>query len=265
MTVLDVGQGTAIVVRTAAHALLYDAGPAWNGVADAGGRIVAPNLRAEGIRRLDAMILSHRDADHAGGAMSVLAAVPVGLMLTSLASDHPSVQAHERRGLHLRCRAGQRWTWDGVAFEVIFPESSHYDDAHRKPNDVSCVLRIEAQGGSALIAGDIEATSEVDLLVVRRERLAADVLVVPHHGSRTSSTPSFVDAVAPRHAVFAVGHRNRFGHPRTDVVVRYERAGALIHRTDRAGALSFTSASGAVDAPTSARASARRYWHGVPD
>ncbi len=261
MTVLDVGQGTAIVVRTARHALLYDTGPAWNGMADAGGRIVAPWLRAAGIRHLDAVIVSHRDTDHSGGAMSVLAAVPVGLLLTSLAIEHPVVEEHEKRGLHLRCRAGQRWTWDGVDFELIFPAPPHYDDAYRKPNDVSCVLRIEGLGGRALVAGDIEATSEIDLVVDGRERLPAEVLVVPHHGSRTSSTPSFVDAVAPRHAVFTVGHRNRFGHPRPDVVARYERAGALLHRTDRTGAHSFTFAPGAIDVPEAARASGRHYWH----
>jgi competence protein ComEC len=261
MTVLDVGQGTALAVRTARHALLYDTGPAWNGMADAGGRVVAPWLRAAGIRHLDAMIVSHRDTDHSGGAMSVLAAVPVGLLLTSLAADHPAVEEHEKRGPHLRCRAGQRWSWDGVDFELVFPDPPHYEDSYRKPNDVSCVLRIEAPGGRAIVAGDIEATSEVDLVVERRERLPADVLVVPHHGSRTSSTPSFVDAVAPRHAVFTVGYRNRFGHPRADVVTRYERIGAALHRTDRTGALTFTFAPGEVDAPEAARATGRRYWH----
>jgi competence protein ComEC len=265
MTVLDVGQGTAIVVRTARHALLYDTGPSWNGIADAGGRIVAPWLRAAGIRRLDAMLVSHSDTDHSGGAMSVLAAVPVGLLLTSLAYDHPAVEEHEKRGLHLRCRAGQRWSWDGVDFELIFPEPLHYDDPYRKPNDISCVLRIEAPGGRVLVAGDIEATSEVDLVVERHERLPAEVLVVPHHGSRTSSTRSFVDAVAPRHAVFTVGYRNRFGHPRADVVARYERVGATLHRTDRTGALTFTVAPGAIDEPEAARASRRRYWHDPPD
>jgi competence protein ComEC len=175
------------------------------------------------------------------------------------------VEEHEKRGLHLRCRAGQRWSWDGVDFELIFPYLPHYEDPHRKPNDVSCVLLVAAPGGRALIAGDIEATSEVDLVVEQRERLAADVLVVPHHGSRTSSTPSFVDAVAPRHAVVSAGYRNRFGHPRADVVWRYERAGALLHRTDRTGALSFTFAPGAIDVPDSARASGRRYWHDPSD
>jgi competence protein ComEC len=265
VTVLDVGQGTAIVVRTAAHALLYDTGPAWGGATDAGGRIVAPWLRAAAIRRLDAMVVSHRDSDHSGGALSVLAAVPVGALITSLEADHPILDGNEPRAQHLRCRAGQRWAWDGVDFEVLFPQPLHYGDAYRKPNDLSCVLRVSGPAGRVLFAGDIEATSEIDLIVERREELAADVLVVPHHGSRTSSMPSFVEAVAPRHAVFTVGYRNRFGHPRADVVARYERAGAALYRTDRTGALTFTVGPGTADTPESARASARRYWHEPPD
>ncbi len=265
VTVLDVGQGTAVAVRTASHALLYDSGPAWGGATDAGGRIVAPWLRAAGIRRLDAMVVSHRDSDHSGGALSVLAAVPVGALITSLEADHPILVANAQRGQALRCRAGQRWTWDGVDFEVLFPEPVHYVDAYRKPNDLSCVLRVGVPGGRVLLAGDVEATSEIDLVVERRDELAADVLVVPHHGSRTSSTPSFVEAVAPRHAVFTVGYRNRFGHPRADVVARYQRAGAALHRTDRTGALTFSVGRGTIDAPESARASARRYWHDAPD
>jgi len=265
VTALDVGQGMAIVVRTATRTLLYDAGPAWNGVADAGGRIVAPYLRATGARRLDAMIVSHRDADHSGGALAVLATAPVGVLLSSLDDEHPVVLEHEKRGAHLRCRAGQRWTWDGVDFEVLFPEAPHYDDAYRKSNDLSCVLRVEAPAGRALVAGDIEAVSEVDLVVARRERLPADVLIVPHHGSRTSSTPSFVAAVAPRHAVFAVGYRNRFGHPRADVVARYAGIGAALHRTDRTGALTFTFADGVPVSAVTARATAPRYWHDPPE
>jgi competence protein ComEC len=265
MTVLDVGQGTAIVVRTAAHALLYDSGPSWNGTVDAGGRIVAPWLRAEGVRRLDAMLVSHRDSDHSGGALSVLAAVPVGVLLTSLEDTHAIVEEHEKRGPHLRCRAGQRWTWDGVRFELLFPDPPHYADAYRKPNDLSCVLRVVAPGGSVLIAGDVEATSEVDLVVERRDQLPADVLVVPHHGSRTSSTPSFVEAVAPRHAVFTVGYRNRFGHPRADVAARYTAVGAALHRTDRTGALTFTFGADAIAEPHAARSAGRRYWHDPAD
>lgn len=265
LTALDVGQGTAIVVQTAGHALLYDAGPAWNGVADAGVRIVVPWLRAKGVRRVDAMVVSHRDADHSGGAMSVLAGVPVGGLLTSLAEDHPLVAEERRRAMHLRCVDGQRWTWDGVDFEILFPDRLHYEDGDRKPNDLSCVLRVVASAGTALLAGDVEAVSEVELVVGHRDRLAADILFVPHHGSRTSSTRSFVESVAPRHAVFTVGYRNRFGHPRADVVSRYERLGAALHRTDRTGALTFEVGPDRIGEPHAARSTARRYWHDPPD
>ena len=261
MTVLDVGQGTAIVVRTHAHALLYDTGPGWHETADAGSRIVAPFLRAAGIRRLDAMIVSHKDLDHSGGALSVLQVVPVAVLVSSLPADSPIVARQSQHGLALRCRHGQSWSWDGVEFELVFPDDAHYGDALRKSNDLSCVLRVAAPWGRALLTGDIEAVSEIDLVTTRREALAADVLVVPHHGSRTSSTSSFVDAVSPRHAVFTVGYRNRYGHPRPDVVGRYVRANAEIHRTDRSGALTFEFAAPGPGPPQSERTAAPRYWH----
>jgi competence protein ComEC len=264
VAVLDVGQGTAVVVRTARHALLYDAGPRWTDAADAGARIVAPYLRAAGIRALDAMVVSHRDLDHAGGALSVLASVPVGWVLSSLEDDHPILTRQRERGLDLRCVDGQRWTWDGVAFEVLFPARAHYDDRWRKTNDLSCVLRVSAPGASALLAGDIEAVSEIELVTTRREALRADVLLVPHHGSRTSSTSSFVEAVGARHAVFSVGHRNRFGHPRADIVGRYVARQAAIHRTDASGALTFELGPYATGPPAAARVQSARYWHEPP-
>jgi competence protein ComEC len=264
MTVLDVGQGTAAVVQTRRHALLYDTGPRWTDTADAGGRIVVPYLRAAGIRHLDAMIVSHRDLDHSGGALSVMQAVPVGWMATSLDERHEILERHAERGLHLRCGVHQRWEWDGVRFELLFPETAHYADRFRKPNDLSCVLRVSAGDASALFAGDIESVSEIELVASRRETLASDVLVVPHHGSRTSSTSSFVDAVAPRHAVFTVGRRNRFGHPRADVVERYVARHATVHRTDESGALTFLVTPTGPGPPAAAREAAPRYWHVAP-
>ena len=264
MTVLDVGQGTAVVVRTHSHALLYDTGPGWTENADAGSRIVAPYLRAAGIRALDAMVVSHKDLDHSGGASSVLQVVPVDLLVSSLPEDSPIVALQSRRGLALRCRDGQRWSWDGVDFELLFPRDEHFADTLRKSNDLSCVLRVAARAGRALLTGDIEAVSEIDLLIARRESLAAEVIVVPHHGSRTSSTSSFVDAVSPQFAVFTVGNRNRYGHPRADVVARYVRAGAHVHRTDRSGALTFEFAAPGPGPPHSERATRARYWHAAP-
>ena len=261
MTVLDVGQGSAIVLRTHEHALLYDTGPGWSDTTDAGGRIVAPYLRAAGIRRLDAMVVSHKDLDHSGGAMSVLQVVPVALLVSSLPEESPIIALHSQRGLALRCRHGQRWSWDGVDFEMLFPHDAHYAEASRKSNDLSCVLRVTASSGSVLLTGDIEAVSELDLVIANGNALAADVLIVPHHGSRTSSTSSFVAAVAPRFAVFTVGHRNRYGHPRADVVGRYVRAQAAVHRTDHSGALTFEFAAPGPGPPRSQRAEGARYWH----
>ena len=262
ITILDVGQGTAIVVQTHAHALLYDTGPGWHETADAGSRIVAPFLRASGIRRLDAMIVSHKDLDHSGGALSVLQVVPVALLMSSLPADHPIVARQvQELGAALRCRHAQRWSWDGVEFEIVFPDDEHYADPLRKSNDLSCVLRVSVASSQALLTGDIEAVSEIELVTSRRDALAADVLVVPHHGSRTSSTSSFIDAVSPRYAVFTVGHRNRYGHPRADVVGRYVRANAEIHRTDRSGALTFDFDAPGPGPPHAQRTASARYWH----
>ena len=264
LTVLDVGQGTAAIIETHAHTLLYDTGPRWNDAADAGGRVIAPVLRAAGIRKLDTLVVSHRDLDHAGGALSVLQQVPVALLLSSLDEAHPIVLRQRERGATQRCTEDTSWTWDGVRFDVLFPEPRHYADATRKPNDLSCVLRVAGVHGSALLAGDIEAVSELALLLARREALAADILLAPHHGSRTSSTPAFVAAVGARHVVFTVGHRNRFGHPRADVVARYVRAGSQLHRTDRSGALTFVAAAPGPGPPVAQRDHRRRYWHALP-
>jgi competence protein ComEC len=261
MTVLDVGQGLAVVVQTRRHALLYDTGPRYHDEADAGARIVAPYLRAMGIRRLDTMIVTHQDADHSGGALSLLATVPVEGLLSSLPVDHPIVTRRVLdRATAAPCESGQQWSWDEVRFTMLQPTAAHYSASQRKANDLSCVLRIESPHGTVLLTGDLEARGELEL--VRRDAgaLKADVLLVPHHGSRTSSTPAFVAAVEPDVAVFAAGYRNRFGHPRPDVVARYDRAGSRGYRTDLDGALTFTFAPDAPRLPHAEREHDRRYW-----
>jgi competence protein ComEC len=256
--VLDVGQGLAVVVRTRGHALLYDAGPTYGTDADAGERVVVPHLRAAGIAHLDAMVLTHDDADHAGGTSSVLRAVEVGQVLSSLTADQlAAAQARFR----LPCQAGQRWTWDGVAFSFLHPTAASYADPRLKPNSRSCVLRVETPYGAILLAADIEARDET-ALIARGAALGARVLLVPHHGSRTSSTPRFVAAVAPEHAVFAVGYRNRFGHPKDDIVARY--AHARQWRTDRDGAVTFTLGPDGL-AAVAERDRRRRYWRATAD
>jgi len=255
---LDVGQGLAAVVRTARHALLYDTGPAYGTDADAGERVIVPHLRAVGVTYLDALVVTHDDADHAGGMTSVLRAVEVGQVLSSLSAGRATESEARYR---LPCQAGQRWSWDGVEFSVLHPAAASYADPRLKPNSRSCVLRVATAHGAVLLAADIEARDE-DALVARGAGLGARVLLVPHHGSRTSSTPRFVAAVAPEHAVFAVGYRNRFGHPKDEIVERYAQARRW--RTDRDGAVTFTLGADGLTV-TAERARRPRYWRARPD
>jgi competence protein ComEC len=256
ITVLDVGQGLAVLARTEKHALLYDAGPAFNAFSDSGSRVILPYLRGEGIAALDALVVSHDDRDHSGGAASVLEAMPVGLMWSSLSPNHALLEASAWRA---PCVAGRKWIWDGVSFEFLHPSGVSADRTVRA-NNQSCVLRVEAPGGRVLLTGDIERAAERELLLRAPALLPADALIVPHHGSATSSTAEFVKQVAPRHAVFAVGYRNRFGHPREDVLARYREAGSELLRTDASGAIRLRFAPGDVRVDGE-RDRARRYWH----
>lgn len=228
ITVLDVGQGLAVIARTASHALLFDAGPAYGAESDAGARVVVPALRGEGVRALDLLVLSHQDNDHIGGALSVLESVRVRALASSLREGHPlqPLAASARR-----CLRAERWEWDGVRFEFLHPERG----APAGGNDASCVLRILAGGHSLLVTGDIERAAELELRA--HAQVKSDVVIVPHHGSRTSSSPELVAAVAPRWAVVPVGYRSRFGHPHPQVLERYRAAGAEVARTDLDGAI----------------------------
>ena len=258
VTVLDVGQGLAVVVRTRAHVLLYDAGPAFTEQIDAGERIVVPYLRAAGVRRLDAMIVSHDDNDHSGGALSVLQALPVAWFASSLSADHAIAMAATRSR---PCNAGERWEWDGVLFEFLHPQArANEGDDQAKDNDRSCVLKIVSRYGSVLLPGDIEKHSELQMLR-SPDRLRADLLIAPHHGSRTSSTLEFVRAVAPAYTVFSVGYRNRFGHPHPAVNARYRQAGSRVFRTDFSGALLVDIGAAGIDVRRW-RESGKRYWTG---
>ncbi|PUE61391.1 DNA internalization-related competence protein ComEC/Rec2 [Limnohabitans sp. Rim8] len=230
----DMGQGHAVLVRTATHSLLYDTGPRYSAETDAGQRVLVPLLRAWG-ERLDRIVISHQDSDHSGGAPAVMAMQPQAGVLTSIATEHPLQQL----GAMQRCERGQLWTWDGVQFEVLHPSASDYE-RKLKPNALSCVLRVSAHNTSALLAGDIEAAQEQDLLQ-SDQALQADWLLVPHHGSATSSTPAFLEAVQPSVAIVQAGYRNRFGHPRPDVLRRYSDLGVLVVQTPRCGASTWHS------------------------
>ena len=222
--VLDVGQGMAVVVQTAGHTLLYDSGPLYSTEANAGQRVVVPYLRASGVRRLDTLVVSHRDKDHSGGVTAVQAAMPIDRLLSSI----PELAGED-------CRAGQQWEWDGVRFAILHPDSTDHSDPGKKPNNLSCVLRIETAGGSMLLPADIEAADELAMLERSPSRLRSTVLLAPHHGGNGSSSPEFISAVAPRDVVFSAGYRNAFKHPRPEVLERY--ASSQPWRTDLQGAI----------------------------
>jgi competence protein ComEC len=255
----DIGQGTAVLVRTATHELLYDSGPQYAPGVDAGQRVLLPLLRALGVDHLDALMLSHRDSDHVGGAASILAGMPVAVLRSSLEPDHPLLLASPP---HTRCEAGQRWVWDGVQFELLQPSAAQYAQG-LKSNALSCLLRIStAAGRSALLTGDIEAPQELALMArTGADSLRSTVLLVPHHGSKTSSTDALLDAVAPQIAVVQSGYRNRFGHPAPPVLARYQAHGIALVNSPDCGAWQWRSGDGRWGCQ---RQLALRYWHRLP-
>jgi competence protein ComEC len=259
VTVLDVGQGLAVHVQTASHDLIYDTGPAFSADANSGERILLPYLKASGVRRLDTLVVTHQDNDHAGGAEAVLAGIPVAEVRSSLPPNHPVRLIAGARDQP--CLAGQRWEWDGVRFVMLHPEALTEGVVPRKTNDVACVLRVEAGAHRLLLTSDIEAISEAGLLAREGAKLASDVLVVPHHGSRTSSSAAFIAATAPRWAIFPVGYRNRFHHPNPAVWARWSETGAALLRTDEGGAVIVHLGAGEPRLET-ARALVPRYWYG---
>ncbi len=227
VTILDVGQGLAAVVQTRGHVLVYDAGPVFRSGTDTGQLVVEPFLRSRGVRRIDVLVASHDDDDHVGGAASLVKLTAVERLVASGSSL-------DALGAVQRCRAGQEWTWDGVEFEWLHP----VDPLLPRDNDRSCVLAVRAGRRGVLFAGDAERIAEIEMLE-RGRIVVTDVVVVPHHGSRTSSSERFVAALEPRWAVVSAGHRNRWGFPAASVVARWEAAGAEVLRTADSGAIDF--------------------------
>ncbi|GAO35140.1 competence protein ComEC [Sulfuricella sp. T08] len=257
LSVLDVGQGLAVVVQTQNHALLYDTGPRYTADADSGSRIVVPYLRATGIKRLDGLIVTHDDSDHSGGAASVLDAVPVGWLASSLPADSP-ILSHARKSLP--CFAGQSWEWDGVRFEMLHPAWESYADERLRKNARGCTLKINSPYGSVLLPADIERESEAEILARTPDALAATLLVAPHHGSKTSSTEAFIRQVNPSIVIFTAGYRNHFGHPKPEVVERYRVLGSRLYRSDQDGAVLLRFGKNDGDALQTWRQERHRYW-----
>ncbi len=247
-TLLDVGQGLAAVIRTRHHTLLYDAGPRFGPHFEAGGAVVLPYLRSVGRNRIDRLVISHADSDHRGGAEAVLRGLPV----QALNASRPLQLA----GRPSRpCLAGEHWTWDGVRFAFLHP-----DAGMRGRNNASCVLRVRASRHVLLLTGDIERPAERRLIRRLGDRLAADVLVVPHHGSKSSSSAAFLDRVRPAWALYPVGYRNRFGFPAPPVRARYRARGIATLATASQGAITLRLGDGELR-PEGYRLQTRRYWH----
>lgn len=250
LRVLDVGQGASVLVRTASHSLLYDMGPATPEGFDSGERVVLPALRALGVGRLDRAVVSHADNDHSGGFEAVR-----NRMAVTLANAPEDSGVADTRP----CVAGEQWDWDGVTFRFLHPPPYF----PYLGNDASCVLRISGKHGNALLLGDVGQVIERDL--VRRSRLDpdaainADVVLVSHHGAATGSDPALVEASGAKLAIMSSGHGNRYGHPRAEVVQRWEAAGATTPDTAREGALVVRIGAGGISLETR-RAARPRLW-----
>ena len=246
---LDVGQGSALLVRTAGHSLLYDAGPRYGPDSDAGQRVVLPLLRAMG-ESPSAVVISHRDSDHAGGAVAVRSAWPQARWLSSYAADPAE-----------RCAAGQSWEWEGVRFEVLHPAPDLIrpdGSGALSTNAMSCVLRIDNGRRSAWLSGDLDAERETRLALAQ-PALRADLLVAPHHGSASSSSPVLLNTLRPSVVLIQSGYRNRFHHPASQVLDRYRERGLSWVNTPQCGAATWRS-----DHPAEVRCERvqnRRYWH----
>jgi competence protein ComEC len=245
LTAIDVGQGLAVVVETARHVLVFDTGAGWPGGGTAARVSLLPHLRSRGIRRIDLLVVSHDDVDHAGGAATLRRSLRVVRTMTAPGSRMPADST---------CLQGDSWQWDGIEFRVLHPATGYV----ASENDRSCALHVAGPGGSALLLADIEAAAESVLVA---KPVASDVVLLPHHGSRSSSTPAMVRAVAARLGIASAGFGNRWGMPAGEVVSRWRAAGTTVLDTAGQGAISvrFPARPGVIDVLTE-RGRARRWW-----
>ncbi len=266
----DVGQGTAVLISTAQHRLLFDTGPQYGPTSDAAQRVLIPYFNGAGINQLDTVILSHNDNDHTGGLRSLMQTVSFKQIMSSLPEQLPLITHATAQGARFTpCVAGDKWNWDGVSFEVLYPAAevyAQYPHESLKDNEWSCVLRVSNGQKSILLMGDNEQASEryllADLAIKENnlDKLKSDVLLAPHHGSKTSSMAELIAAASPKEVLIQSGFINSYGHPHPSVLTRYQESGAKIWRTDQHGALSFDSACSAAPCLKSWRDQAHRYW-----
>lgn len=255
----DVGQGSAILVRTRSHSLLFDAGPQYSVRSNAGERIVLPLLNALN-ERPGWLLLSHQDNDHTGGAASLLQAHPQMQVLGAVDASHPL----QRLRAIMPCTAGQTWQWDGVIFSVLHPSENTPTIPPTRTNAMSCVLHISNGQRSALLAGDAEAAQEraiIDRQQATAGVLQADLLVVGHHGSKTSTSAAWLAAVQPRWAVIQQGYLNRYQHPHPTVLQRLHAHQVAVRLSESCGAAWWRSSD---DRLQCEREQNRRYWQHQP-
>lgn len=247
VTILDVGQGLAVSVQTQNHSVLYDTGAKFFNGGDMGKSVVLPFFRYHGIQKLDTLLISHGDNDHSGGAYSVLEKIPTAQILTSAPEKLIPYQTS-------LCETGQNWTWDGVQFSILSPAKTF-----EKDNDNSCVLRIKTGKNAILLTGDIESVAENWLIENMPEKLPANVLVAPHHGSKTSSSLPFLNAIKPKIVLIPAGYRNQFNHPSKEVVARYNSLNTQVFTSANDGTLKVKLNSNGVTIE-SLRETAGKYW-----
>ena len=243
VSVLDVGQGLASVIETTHHTLIFDTGPKYSQSFNTGEAVVVPFLRYRDIDDVDMVIISHGDNDHIGGLSGILKHINVTQIMTSQPLEHKVTTL---------CTAGQHWQWDQVEFKILHP----FQNQSGSDNERSCVLQIKGKNLSVLLPGDIEKQGEQILVASYGKSLKSDVLLVPHHGSKTSSSRHFIESISPKYAVFSVGFRNRYGFPVTNVVDRYRNIPSTILRTDLNGAILF----GKGDSPIFWRQQQEQLW-----
>lgn len=255
LSVLDVGQGLAVVAQTRSHVLVYDAGPSFRSGTDTGMLVVLPFLVARGIRAIDRLVVTHDDDDHKGGAQSVLQSMPVRTLTVGPSVRRLAVPPRHPATRVINCHRGGRWRWDGVEFAWLHPGATRLEG----DNDTSCVLRVSVGEHSFLLTGDIEAAAEAQLVQAGLD--SVDVVVAPHHGSKTSSSAAFVEATSPRWIIYTVGYRNRWGFPRPQVVSRWEQAGAQGLLTSTSGTIEFlVRPKAALAPPAEWRLAQHRFW-----
>jgi len=254
--VLDVGQGLSVLVQTKDKALLYDSGAKFSQRFDIGQRVVVPYLNYIGLQQLDILMISHRDNDHAGGADSVMQLMNVQQLLAQedVVKDKSRADKADKS-----CEAGQSWVWNGVNFEVLYSDRNT-----KKSNNRSCVLKVWNEYYSLLLPGDIESKVEQNMLKYQAEKLTADVLLMPHHGSNTSSSKSWLEKLKPQLAIASAAYKNRFGHPRVRVVKRYHELGSRVLNTANSGMIQIklpASAVAGIAEPLQHRKVSTHYWN----